>query len=237
MVSSFWQVLIVVDKDSLQKWWYEGRVYLIEVIRMIDVSLDKFEHFLLDGSKSADPWCPSCNGTFGGNRIRDKLTAGSVECQHVKIDPAELRKKSSPNRNTYRDISLQYRTEHFNCVGTRQNTRIISGLSDDRIPSAVGCRHEACKHPCLTAAAGNVSDDKTAGLVKGVYLRRGKIVRDFVKVPNNFIDKGFMVVLLKDTHIPFAASSDNNERIAGHVLDTYDLAWSKKGRNLHVFHA
>jgi hypothetical protein len=38
-----------------------------------------------------------------------------------------------------------------------------------------------------------------------------------------------MVVLLKNAHIPFAASSDDDESIAGHILDTYNLAWSRAG--------
>jgi hypothetical protein len=49
-------------------------------------------------------------------------------------------------------------------------------------------------------------------------LRGGKIIRDFVEIPNDFIDKRFMIVLLKDAHVSFAASGNDDEGIASHIL-------------------
>lgn len=170
MIPSFWEILIVIDKHGLQEGRYESRVHLIEVVRMIDVSLHKFENFFLDSSQSTYTRRPSCNRAFRSDCVRDELTAGTVKSQHVEIDPAELRQKPPSNWNTYSDICLQDWTQHFYRVRTRQDSWIFTSLSDNWIPGAVRSGHKACKHSCLATTAWDMSDDQTTGFVESMYL-------------------------------------------------------------------
>jgi hypothetical protein len=50
-------ITIVIDKNSVEKCRHNVGSNHFKIISFLNVSLDKLENFLLDGTKSPDLWC------------------------------------------------------------------------------------------------------------------------------------------------------------------------------------
>ena len=48
-----------------------------------------------------------------------------------------------------------------------------------------------------------------------------KIHRNTLQIPHNLVNEGFVLAWLMSNEVAFALSSDFNESVASHVLDTY----------------
>jgi hypothetical protein len=219
-IAGIGNVTVVVDQYGVQKRRNNAVGNHLQVVRLLDIGVDQLQDLLLDGTETTDTGHLRSDRTVLSNTLRDHLGDGTVHAEHVHVDTSDLRVEVVADRGTSGNVGLHNVSNDLDGFGVLQNSRVLSGLGDDRIPSLVGEQHQVMDQPLLGALLSLRVDHVTTCLVESVDLLGRKVAGDALHVTHDLLNKGLRLAGLEGNKVPPALLGNLNEGITSHVLDT-----------------
>lgn len=93
-------VPVVVAQNSIEQSGDEVGVNTLNILSFLDVGFDKLENLLLDRSKGTDLGSLGGNLAHRCNVVADDPADSPVQPEHIKPNPAKLRKEEGADRGT-----------------------------------------------------------------------------------------------------------------------------------------